>query len=82
MKNPVLSPTPAAMLRQPSLKMNFEEKDKTKIDEEQNEANALEEEKEHEQPNLSQNVNIDLMTSSPIMNRTKMFEAVKDLNKE
>lgn len=70
------------MLRQPSLKMNFEEKDKTKIDEEQNEANALEEEKEHEQPNLSQNVNIDLMTSSPIMNRTKMFEAVKDLNKE
>lgn len=53
MKNPVLeSHTPATMLKQPSLKMEFEEKDKTKIDEDQNDFNALEEEKQ-ELPALS-----------------------------
>ena len=58
--------------------MNFDQKDRSP---EKDDYNALpEEEDKDDMPPIKENVMMDLMTSSPILNRWKMKENIKEMN--
>ena len=64
--------------------MNFDEKDKHEDEKDADPQSKVQKNEEEEKTALqSENINLkDLMTSSPLMNKKKMFQHVKDLNKE